>query len=42
MKLELANCKGREMSLNVLSPSAIKRLLLQVLTFPAKEESHRY
>ncbi|KAI0220911.1 Phosphorylase b kinase regulatory subunit beta [Lamellibrachia satsuma] len=38
LKLELSNCKGREMSLNVLSPSAIKRLLLQVLTCSSHRE----
>ncbi|KAK2190913.1 hypothetical protein NP493_65g06037 [Ridgeia piscesae] len=42
LKLELTNCSGEDASLNVLSPSAIKSLLLQVLSLPtSKKYSNR-
>ena len=41
LKLELTNCSGDDASLNVLSPSAIKSLLLQVLK-PSAASSKKY
>jgi len=41
MQLELNYVKKSESSLNALSPSAIKRLLLQVLVRPKSSQDYR-